>query len=90
MKGINDKADPSPRNNQFSGNLVETDKNAKDYGINPQTPVNFKVDYRQLINYTTSVYHADLSVLGSIYSTLAYLDRPLVLSEGATGEGNLD
>ena len=88
--GINDKADDQPRNNQFTGYLEETEKNAKSYGINPKTAVEFKVDYRQLINYTPSVYHADLSVLGSIYSTLAYTDRPLILKTGASGSGTLD
>ncbi|MDN5403559.1 MAG: VWA domain-containing protein [Lactococcus sp.] len=88
--GINDQADDQPRNNQFTGYLEETEKNANSYGINPKTAVEFKVDYRQLINYTPSVYHADLSVLGSIYSTLAYTDRPLILKTGASGSGTLD
>lgn len=88
--GINDKSDDQPRNNQFTGYLEETVKNANSYGINPKTAVEFKVDYRQLINYTPSVYHADLSVLGSIYSTLAYTDRPLILKTGASGSGTLD
>lgn len=88
--GINDQADDQPKNNQFTGYLEETEKNANSYGINPKTAVEFKVDYRQLINYTPNVYHADLSVLGSIYSTLAYTDRPLTLKTGATGSGTLD
>lgn len=59
--GIDDKNDPSPYNNNFSAILsAHKDINVK-----------YRVDYRDFFKDNT-LYNNDLSVLGSIYSSIVY------------------
>lgn len=66
--------------NTFAGKLYATFENGID--------VDFKVDYRDFFDTKNTTYSKDLSVLSSIYSTIAY-HKKLVIDKGTSISGGI-
>lgn len=87
--GIGDKEDAEKINgNQFAGKMVDK-KGKEDYGINDEIQVEFKLDYRKFFTSSNTAYHKDLSVLGSLLSSVVYEDRTLAINQGTAFNGDI-
>lgn len=75
--GIDDKKDPAPDNNHFSGVMYYSDGKDK-------CNVEFTVDYRLLFGDNTA-YTKELSVLGSLYASDMYAGLYIDVTSGTAG-----
>ena len=87
--GINDKKDREKINgNRFAGLMVDAN-GSSEYGINDAIPVEYKVNFRRFFTASNTSYHKDLSVLGSLLSSVVYKDRVLDVGEGVSFKGDI-
>lgn len=83
---IDDNADVNPQSNILTGNLITHPVKGREY----QCDVKLNVDYRQFWKDNT-IYNKNMSVWGSIMSTLAYEEETAKISfdHAEYGEGNI-